>query len=61
MTVIRPTIPPFNRRIVTMLLCAAGMAFGSGMNGQTTPETDNGNLAGWASALKSAGGQPLCP
>lgn len=40
---------------------AIGMAFGSGARGQTTPETDNGNLTGWASALATAGGQPLCP
>jgi hypothetical protein len=40
---------------------AIGMAFGSGATGQTTPETDNGNLVNWTSALKTTGGQPLCP
>jgi hypothetical protein len=39
---------------------AIGMAFGSGASGQTTPETDNDNLVGWASALKEAGSQQLC-
>jgi hypothetical protein len=40
---------------------AIGMAFGSGADGQTTPETDNGYVVGRAAALKAAGGQPLCP
>ena len=40
---------------------AIGMAFGSGASGQTTPETDNGNLIGRAAVLKAGGSQPLCP
>jgi hypothetical protein len=40
---------------------AIGMAFGAGASGQTTPETDGGNLIGRAAALKAVGSQPLCP
>lgn len=38
---------------------AVGMAFGAGMSGQTTPDTDGGYLRARAAALRAAGGQPL--
>ncbi|MBJ6759985.1 hypothetical protein JGU66_04365 [Myxococcaceae bacterium JPH2] len=38
-----------------------GFAFGAGALGQTTPETDNGNLAKKMNAYKVAGGQRPCP
>jgi hypothetical protein len=37
-----------------------GFAFGAGAGGQTTPETDLGNLVGKVQAYKLAGGQPPC-
>ena len=36
-------------------------AFGAGAGGQTTPETDNGNLVSKVKAYATAGGQKLCP
>jgi hypothetical protein len=38
---------------------AVGMAFGSGMSGQTSPETDGGYLWSRAAALRGGGGQPV--
>jgi hypothetical protein len=38
-----------------------GFAFGAGAGGQTTPETDNGNLVAKTNAYRQAGGQKLCP
>ncbi len=39
-----------------------GMAFGAGAAGQTTPETDGGNLIAKVKAYASGGGQaPVCP
>ena len=40
---------------------AAGMLFGGGAAGQTTPETDGGNLRNKAQAYATSGGQRLCP
>jgi len=37
-----------------------GAVFGAGTSGQTTPETDGGNLVAKAKAYYAAGGQPLC-
>jgi hypothetical protein len=37
-----------------------GFAFGAGAGGQTTPESDNGNLLGKVRAYKQAGGQAAC-
>ena len=37
------------------------MAFGSGMDGMTTPSTDGGNLIAKMKAYAASGGQPLCP
>jgi hypothetical protein len=48
----------------TQELAAAHMvafAFGAGAGGQTTPETDNGNLVSKVKAYATAGGQKLCP
>jgi hypothetical protein len=38
-----------------------GVAFGAGAGGQTTADTDGGNLATKAKAYIAAGGQGLCP
>jgi len=38
-----------------------GVAFGAGAGGQTTPDTDGGNLATKTKAYIAAGGQTLCP
>ena len=38
-----------------------GVAFGSGMGGQTTPSTDGGNLVSKVKAHASGGGQAACP
>jgi hypothetical protein len=39
-----------------------GFAFGAGAGGQTTPETDGGNLTAKVKAYAASGGQaPLCP
>jgi len=38
-----------------------GVAFGAGAGGQTTPDTDGGNLATKTKAYTSGGGQALCP
>jgi hypothetical protein len=38
-----------------------GVAFGAGAGAQTTPDTDNGNLASKTKAYIAAGGQALCP
>jgi hypothetical protein len=38
-----------------------GVAFGAGAGGQTTPDTDGGNLATKTKAYVASGGQPLCP
>ncbi len=38
-----------------------GMAFGAGAGGQTTPETDNGNLIAKTKSYVASGGQKLCP
>lgn len=38
---------------------AVGMAFGAGLSGQTTPDTDGGYLWARAAALHAGGGQPL--
>jgi len=38
-----------------------GFAFGAGAGGQTTPETDMGNLIAKTKAYASGGGQRLCP
>jgi hypothetical protein len=40
---------------------AAGMAFGAGASGQTTPSTDGGNLVTKTQAYAAAGGQAACP
>jgi len=48
----------------TQELAAAHMvafAFGAGAGGQTTPESDNGNLVSKVKAYAQAGGQKLCP
>lgn len=37
-----------------------GFAFGAGAGGQTTPETDNGNLVAKVRAYQQAGGQTAC-
>jgi hypothetical protein len=37
-----------------------GFAFGAGAGGQTTPETDNGNLVAKVRAYAQAGGQAAC-
>ncbi|AGC48350.1 hypothetical protein MYSTI_07078 [Myxococcus stipitatus DSM 14675] len=39
---------------------AAGFSFGAGNDEQTTPETDNGNLANRVRAYRNAGGQVPC-
>ncbi|HZX97627.1 MAG TPA: hypothetical protein VFE90_24130 [Myxococcales bacterium] len=39
----------------------AGMLFGAGAGGQTTPETDGGLLLSREKAYEAAGGQQLCP
>jgi hypothetical protein len=38
-----------------------GIAFGAGADGQTTPSTDGGYLAGRAASYVGAGGTPICP
>jgi hypothetical protein len=38
----------------------AGVLYGAGAGGMTTPETDGGNLIARQKAYVSAGGQPLC-
>src|SRR5262249_9828426 len=38
-----------------------GLAFGPGEEGQTSPETDNGNLIAKAKAYAARGGQRACP
>ncbi len=38
-----------------------GAAFGAGMGGMTTPETDGGNLVSKTQAYASSGYTPLCP
>jgi len=38
-----------------------GFAFGAGTGGQTTPETDDGNLIAKTNAYHGSGGQALCP
>ncbi|QSQ22944.1 hypothetical protein JY651_48965 [Pyxidicoccus parkwayensis] len=40
---------------------SVGFAFGAGIDGTTTPESDNGNLVNRVKAYKQAGGQKLCP
>ena len=40
---------------------AAGMLFGGGATGQTTPESDGGNLRNKAQAYATSGGPRLCP
>ncbi len=39
----------------------AALLFGAGASGQTTPETDGGNLIARTTAYREAGGTPLCP
>ena len=39
----------------------AGMLFGAGMGGMTTPETDGGNLVDRVTTYAAAGGQAACP
>ncbi len=39
----------------------AGLFFGAGAGGQTTPESDGGNLIAKVKAYESGGGQPACP
>jgi hypothetical protein len=39
----------------------AGMAFGAGIAGQTTPESDGGHFVGRVQAYIAAGGQDPCP
>ncbi|HLL83571.1 MAG TPA: hypothetical protein VK420_12990 [Longimicrobium sp.] len=39
---------------------SAGVAFGAGAGGQTTPESDNGHLLSRVRATAAAGGQPVC-
>jgi len=38
-----------------------GFAFGAGAGGQTTPESDGGNLVAKVKAYAASGGQSLCP
>jgi hypothetical protein len=37
------------------------IAYGAGIGGQTTAETDGGNLVAKTEAYAAAGGQTLCP
>lgn len=39
----------------------AGLFFGAGAGGMTTPETDGGNLVAKTTAYRAAGGVKLCP
>lgn len=39
---------------------AIGAAFGSGADGNASPDSDSGNLAARTNALRAAGGQPVC-
>jgi hypothetical protein len=38
-----------------------GIVYGAGAGGQTTPETDGGNLIAKTNAYAKSGGQPYCP